>query len=153
MTVVSFDPPMPSAGVRTAPAARAATGAARWLTAIVITTALGFRGPLAPHGVDLAHAVHGPLAPGWSLQLLALPPGLGRAYMGWAGVDPVVGSHLALVTGSLLLLALIVRDRRALVREPVYPMVLASLVTLQLLFPVIAGAGWIDRAARVFARA
>jgi len=229
---------------RTSAPARATTGAAWWLTAIVITTALGFRGPLQRHSLDLAHAAHGGFALAWSLLLivqagladarrkrahrfvaiggmtcaigliassvpmlhtmagvavanalvrplllqllamdttlmtlfvalvavamafvrtpaihsralastglLALPPGLGRAYMSWVGVDPVVGSHLALASGSLLVLALIIRDRRAQQYEPVYPTVLGSLVALQLLFPLIARTEWFVEAVRRF---
>jgi hypothetical protein len=86
-----------------------------------------------------------------STGLLALPPGLGRAWMAWAGVDPIAGSHLALITGSLLVVALIVRDQRAGQREPVYPAVLASLIVIQALFPIIARAGWFDGVVRVFA--
>lgn len=88
-----------------------------------------------------------------STGLLALPPGIGRAWMGWAGVDPIAGSHLALITGSLLVVVLIIRDRRATQHEPVYPAVLASLVALQLLFPMIATAEWFDQAIRIFAGA
>lgn len=245
MTAIPFEP----AGAGHAPrrVVRATTGAAWWLAAIVVTTVLGFRGPVAKHGLDLAHAVHGTMALGWSLLLvvqagladarrrrahrwfavagvtfaaglvtssvpmlhdmagaavakagfrpmgyqllamdvmlmllfvalfaialafvrqpavhsralactglLALPPGLGRAYMSWAGVDPITGSHMALASGSLLLVALIVRDRRAGQREPVYPAMLAACVAVQLLFPVIARSAWFDGAMRVFAAA
>lgn len=252
MTAIAFEPvarPAPQPRGHGQSTARAATGTAWWLSAILITTLLGFRGTLAKGaaGFDLSHAVHGAMAVGWSVVLivqasladarqrtahrliatagivfavgllassvpmlhtmagaavahagfrpmgyqllamdvlllvlfvalfavaiafvrkpvvhsralastglLALPAGLGRAYMGWAGVDPIGGSHLALLTASVLTFALIVRDRRAQEREPVYPAVLVSLIAMQVLFPLIATAGWFDRATRVFAGA
>lgn len=252
MTAVALEPvarQAPQARRQGPSTARAATGTAWWLSAILITTLLGFRGTLAKGtaGFDLSHAVHGAMALGWSLLLivqasladarrraahrliaaagvvfavgllassvpmlhtmagaavanagfrpmgyqllamdvlllvlfvalfaaaiacvrkpavhsralastglLALPAGLGRAYMGWAGVGPIGGSHLALLTASALTLTLIVRDRRAQEREPVYPIVLVSLLAIALVFPLMAAAPWFDHAARIFAGA
>ncbi len=82
--------------------------------------------------------------------VLALPAGLGRAYMAWFHVGPIDGSHLAIITGALILLALVLRDRLAGQREPVYPAVLISLIALELLFPLVARSGWFDQAMRVF---
>ena len=85
--------------------------------------------------------------------VLALPAGLGRAYMGWFGVDPIGGSHLALITAAVILLALTARDRRAGVREMVFPATLIAIVTLALAFPLLARTEWFDQMARVFAAA
>jgi hypothetical protein len=85
--------------------------------------------------------------------VLALPAGLGRAYMGWFGVDPIGGSHLALITAALILLVLTVRDRRAGVHETVFPATLLAIIALQLSFPLLARMAWFDQAARAFAAA
>jgi hypothetical protein len=85
--------------------------------------------------------------------VLALPAGLGRAYMSWFGLDPIGGSHLALLTAAVILLALTVRDRRAGVHETVFPATLLAVITLQLAFPLLARMAWFDQAARVFAAA
>ncbi len=85
--------------------------------------------------------------------VLALPAGLGRAYMAWFNVGPIEGSHLAIITGALIIFALVLRDRRARLHEPVYPAVLISLIVLELLFPIIARAGWFDRTMQVFSAA
>jgi hypothetical protein len=85
--------------------------------------------------------------------VLALPAGLGRAYMGWFGLDPIGGSHLALLTAAVILLALTVRDRRAGVNETVFPATLLAVIALQLSFPFLARMAWFDQAARVFAAA
>lgn len=85
--------------------------------------------------------------------VLALPAGLGRAYMAWFGVDPIGGSHLALLTAAAILVVLTLRDRRAGVRELVFPATLCALVALQLTFPMLARAAWFDQAARALAAA
>jgi hypothetical protein len=72
--------------------------------------------------------------------LVALPPGIGRWYMRLFGVDPVVGSRIALATAAALLVALIVTDRRAGVRDRVYTAALAVVLLTGLSSP------WITRA-------
>ncbi len=74
--------------------------------------------------------------------LLALPAGLGRLYMRLFAIDPMRGSHLALGTAALLLVALIVADRRAGVRDVVHPLVLGAMLAVALLTGVIADAPW-----------
>jgi hypothetical protein len=74
--------------------------------------------------------------------LLALPAGLGRVYMRVWSVDPVVASWLALGTAALLVLLLIVADRRAGVRDVVQPLVLAAVLAVPLLAALMARAPW-----------
>lgn len=69
--------------------------------------------------------------------LVALPPGIGRWYMRLFGVDPVVGSRIALATAAALLVALIVTDRRAGVKDRVYPAALVVVASIAATSPFI----------------
>ncbi len=80
--------------------------------------------------------------------LLALPAGLGRGYMALFGVGPLTASHLALGTAHAMLVGLIVRDRRAMQMEPVYPATIVTLLAIQVSFPLMARAPWFDTLAR-----
>jgi hypothetical protein len=80
--------------------------------------------------------------------LLALPASLGRRYMRVLSVDPMRGSYLALGTAAMLLVGLIIADRRAGVRDRVHPLVLAAVVAVSLLVGVTADAHWFAAWAR-----
>jgi len=84
--------------------------------------------------------------------LLALPAGLGRVFMRIAPVDPVQGSYLALASGALLLVLLIVVDRRAGGRDAVQPTVLGATLAIALLMGPIADAAWFGTWAEILAR-
>ena len=62
--------------------------------------------------------------------LVALPPGLGRWAMRLFHLDPVGGSYVGLAVGAGLLLALVITDRRAGVRDRVYPVMLAVMLLI-----------------------
>jgi len=83
-------------------------------------------------------AVHGRAMA--ATALVALPPGIGRWYMRLFGVDPVVGSRIALGTATVLLVALIVTDRRAGVNDRVYPAALAIVLLTGFASPFITRA-------------
>lgn len=85
--------------------------------------------------------------------LLALPAGLGRLYMRLFSVDPMRASYLALGTAVLLLMALIVGDRRAGVRDVVHPLVLGAVLAVALVTGVTADAAWFGAWARRMAGA
>jgi hypothetical protein len=74
--------------------------------------------------------------------LLALPAGLGFLFMRLFSIDPIRGSDLALGTAALLVVALIVVDRRAGVRDVVHPLVLGAMLAVAPLTGVIADAPW-----------
>lgn len=63
-----------------------------------------------------------------STALMALAPGLGRWAMRLFHVNPVIGSYIALAAGMGLLAALILSDRRAGVRDRVYPAMLIAIL-------------------------
>jgi hypothetical protein len=75
-------------------------------------------------------AVHGRAMA--ATALVALPPGLGRWFMTLFHVNPVTGSYAALAVAIVWLIALIVSDRRAGVRDRVYPGMLAAIVLVTL---------------------
>lgn len=69
--------------------------------------------------------------------LIGLAPGLGRWCMRLFHVDPVQGSYLALAAGAVWLGCLIWSDRRAGVRDRVYPaMLVATLLVMGLSQPI-----------------
>jgi hypothetical protein len=73
-------------------------------------------------------AVHGRAMA--ATALVALPPGLGRWAMRLLHLDPVAGSYVALAGGIALLAVLIVTDRRAGIRDRVYPAMLAMMLVI-----------------------
>lgn len=175
---------MTSPALRGGMVATLPVAASWWLAGIALVTVIGFQPALSRPGrsLDMAHALHGVTALGWSLTLvgqswlaarrrrdahrllavavafvrhpavharalaatglLALPAGLGRLYMRVWSVDPVVASWLALGTAALLVLLLIVADRRAGVRDVVQPLVLAAVLAVPLLAALMARAPW-----------
>jgi hypothetical protein len=83
--------------------------------------------------------------------LLALPAGLGRLFMRVAAVDPVQGSYLALASATLVLVLLIVADRRAGTNDWVLPTVLGATVAVALLIGPMADAAWFGAWAEMLA--
>ena len=79
--------------------------------------------------------------------LIALPAGLGRAWMQWASVDPVTGSWLAVASGLAIIAAVIIVDRRAGVRDRVFPSVFAAFLLLVVLTERVADSRWVAEAA------
>lgn len=67
-----------------------------------------------------------------STAFMALAPGLGRLLMVTLHIGPQVASCAALGVGLLLLLALIISDRRAGVRDHVYPAMFAAIALVTL---------------------
>lgn len=80
--------------------------------------------------------------------LLALPAGLGRLYTRLLSVDPMRGSSLALGTAAVLLVGLIIADRRAGVRDLVHPLVLVAVLAVPPLVGVTADTRWFAALAR-----
>jgi hypothetical protein len=60
--------------------------------------------------------------------LVALPPGLGRWAMRLFHLNPIDGSYVALGVGLALLIVLIATDRRAGIRERVYPSMFVAML-------------------------
>jgi hypothetical protein len=85
--------------------------------------------------------------------LLALPAGLGRAYMCLLSTDPMTGSYLALGTGAVVLVALIVVERRAGARDRVFPAVLVGFALVGAMTELTASSAWVSALVRAFARA
>ena len=75
--------------------------------------------------------------------LLALPAGLGRAYMRLVSTDPVTASYLALGTAVMILLALIAADRRAGVRDRVLPVALVLFAAIGVSMALVADTAWV----------
>ncbi|MBY0491315.1 MAG: hypothetical protein K2R93_15840 [Gemmatimonadaceae bacterium] len=70
-------------------------------------------------------------------SLIGLAPGLGRWCMRLFQVDPIAGSYFALAAGAVWLGCLIWSDRRAGVRDRVYPaMLVATLFVMGLSQPI-----------------
>jgi hypothetical protein len=69
--------------------------------------------------------------------LVALPPGIGRWYMRLFEVDAVAGSRIALGTAAILLMALIVSDRRVGIPDRVYPTALVVVALIGFTSPWI----------------
>lgn len=77
--------------------------------------------------------------------LLGLPPALSRLYLRLAAgaVPPFITFHASLLTVELVLVALIIADRRAGQRHLAYPLSLGFFVVIQLLIgPVSSSAPW-----------
>jgi len=60
--------------------------------------------------------------------LVALPPGLGRWAMRLFHLNPIDGSYVALGVGLALLIVLIATDRRAGIRDRVYPAMFVAML-------------------------
>jgi hypothetical protein len=76
--------------------------------------------------------------------ILALPAGLGRAYMRLLNLNPAQASYLALATGAAILAAVIVSDRRRGVRDVVLPAVLVACVAVAVFTEFGADAPWLS---------
>ena len=75
--------------------------------------------------------------------VLALPAGLGRAYMWAFNAGPMTGSWLALGTGMLVLGGVMLADRRAGVRDRVLPAVLGAFMLVVVITEGVADAPWV----------
>lgn len=78
-----------------------------------------------------------------STVLLAFPPALTRLYQ-QLGIDFFPALHGSFITVELILIALLIADRRAGVRRAAYPMSLAFFVLVHaLMMPVSSSAPWL----------